>query len=1070
MKNLFKLLFFLFILSCMFSSTPKNVEIVNVTDKAFTVVWYTDDSVEGYIEWGTSNINQTVYDVRGQNKSDKVHFVELNNEDNGIESNTNYIFRIISDGQAYNNSNGDYFSFNTPAPFTFPSFGRERNINNVYAFNSNNLVSSSEDIIVFARVLDDNGNYSQSQAILYYNGFNPTHPYYKKVFFLDDSFITSQNSYIKYSNIQQVEFLSWTSNDGFGGWITVNKTADNIDIRLNTTNIISFDDVTSSDISTPTPTTTNISINTILYYSNNNQNFQQLLANTILSENIIIVATVNSSVITDNQDITLKVFSNGVLIAQDTFSPTKNEIVRYISVNLYNGNNDLQLYANDWNNSTSNILDRTVFAISDSSFDERKLEDFEVRANVKNFFGDYNYLYESHGVNGSTSVLLDGANGTNRSQKINYNLQNPDSNGFYYVGYGLNLTKNTAEENLSSYNAVRFFAKGTGQIAVELEATNDIISDSNHFYKVITIDNNWKEYVISLSTFVQNDWGQTVDLKEAMKRMRAIKLKAYPQTQGATGWYQIDEISFIRGEIGDVPTVNTSNPVNPPVVNKGVTINNFNAGLVTAWGGYTYAYNDNDAPNNGNSIVSINIINDANLNSQVLSVSYEILGAYNDPFVGVGLGLNPSDQIVENISQFSGITFRAKGLVTLDVEVKSSIVTDHGQFFTRVTIDSNNWNTYTVSFKDFVQESWAVKHSLLDVLENALAVQLKIGETNRKGDLYIEDIKFYYNNPEPVKTFNASARDSIATLEWEKAVGATSYLVVRNVATYPSPGNFPTSISEGESFLVTDNSFTQTLEDNKTYFYAVFAYNHITSQYSLVGKKANSSISNRGLISLVSNIVTLDSTVDYLEGSRPSQSIFLRNGDFVKTTFNVRVTVNTTMPTTSALITLYLFDDNTTINQVTFAPTSNQNVFEFSVTLNEGAKQLSFIAVDWNSDSTLALQRDITVAGESTKVGLVPGKPVLTAPHIFNPLNGDLTIAYELTVEADVELYVYNLLGQVVWRNKYFKGFDGARTGYNSVIFNGTDAFNTKLSVGLYFVQIVHGNNVLGTGKFLVTR
>ena len=68
-----------------------------------------------------------------------------------------------------------------------------------------------------------------------------------------------------------------------------------------------------------------------------------------------------------------------------------------------------------------------------------------------------------------------------------------------------------------------------------------------------------------------------------------------------------------------------------------------------------------------------------------------------------------------------------------------------------------------------------------------------------------------------------------------------------------------------------------------------------------------------------------------------------------------------------------------------------------------------------------------------------------------NPFNPETTIRYELPVNAKVNLYIYNTIGQLVTRL-----VDGAQenAGKKKIRWNGRDDFGNKVSSGVYFYMI----------------
>lgn len=80
-------------------TTPKNVEITNVSQNSFTISWATDAKTIGFIKYGEeiNSINKTA--TEENTPSDTVHSITVTN----LKQNTNYYFEITSSGIEYDN-------------------------------------------------------------------------------------------------------------------------------------------------------------------------------------------------------------------------------------------------------------------------------------------------------------------------------------------------------------------------------------------------------------------------------------------------------------------------------------------------------------------------------------------------------------------------------------------------------------------------------------------------------------------------------------------------------------------------------------------------------------------------------------------------------------------------------------------------------------------------------------------------------------------------------------------------------------------------------------------------------
>jgi hypothetical protein len=92
--------------------------------------------------------------------------------------------------------------------------------------------------------------------------------------------------------------------------------------------------------------------------------------------------------------------------------------------------------------------------------------------------------------------------------------------------------------------------------------------------------------------------------------------------------------------------------------------------------------------------------------------------------------------------------------------------------------------------------------------------------------------------------------------------------------------------------------------------------------------------------------------------------------------------------------------------------------------------------------------------------------PPVNYPNPFAPLKGEQTaIAYVLTTDVDITIYIFDITGTTVWRRTFEAFEEGGKAGYNEVIWNGYSDFGKVLGNGIYIFKIVHKKNVIGDGK-----
>ena len=96
-------------------------------------------------------------------------------------------------------------------------------------------------------------------------------------------------------------------------------------------------------------------------------------------------------------------------------------------------------------------------------------------------------------------------------------------------------------------------------------------------------------------------------------------------------------------------------------------------------------------------------------------------------------------------------------------------------------------------------------------------------------------------------------------------------------------------------------------------------------------------------------------------------------------------------------------------------------------------------------------------------------------PNPFNPMSINSNyqtsrIAYELSESADLQVNIYNMRGESIWRRSFSSGTLGARSGYNEVFWNGTNDYGELCGNGVYIVQLVNGSRLLAKGKVVILK
>jgi len=100
--------------------------------------------------------------------------------------------------------------------------------------------------------------------------------------------------------------------------------------------------------------------------------------------------------------------------------------------------------------------------------------------------------------------------------------------------------------------------------------------------------------------------------------------------------------------------------------------------------------------------------------------------------------------------------------------------------------------------------------------------------------------------------------------------------------------------------------------------------------------------------------------------------------------------------------------------------------------------------------------------------------PVINSPNPFNPTRGSTTIVYQLDNDTNITLLIFNISGELIWRQDFASGTNGGRIGDNSVVWDGysTNRGRELVANGAYIMQVFDrvANKIIKTGTIAVLR
>lgn len=140
---------------------------------------------------------------------------------------------------------------------------------------------------------------------------------------------------------------------------------------------------------------------------------------------------------------------------------------------------------------------------------------------------------------------------------------------------------------------------------------------------------------------------------------------------------------------------------------------------------------------------------------------------------------------------------------------------------------------------------------------------------------------------------------------------------------------------------------------------------------------------------------------------------------------------------------------------------------DLQTNFNNRADSIALLSVGFSSlphdPSDLTAARQDAVGTEEFRV---EGKP-LVYPNPFRQ-NVGAELGYELTDNMDIEIHLFNMLGNLITKKEFFAGSNGGRIGYNSIRFDLDTFDGYELAAGVYFFLLVRNGSVLSKGKMAV--
>ncbi len=138
--------------------------------------------------------------------------------------------------------------------------------------------------------------------------------------------------------------------------------------------------------------------------------------------------------------------------------------------------------------------------------------------------------------------------------------------------------------------------------------------------------------------------------------------------------------------------------------------------------------------------------------------------------------------------------------------------------------------------------------------------------------------------------------------------------------------------------------------------------------------------------------------------------------------------------------------------------------------INNQIDKLLVLGVDFKSHSVKNV--DFTVSSRLiNSSGLAP--EILEMPLVYpNPFRQSIqagaVLSYVMNKDFDVEIHIYDMLSERIFKQTFIAGSVGARKGDNRLKINNESLLGYNLAAGVYFFVIINNDNVLSKGKMVV--
>lgn len=134
--------------------------------------------------------------------------------------------------------------------------------------------------------------------------------------------------------------------------------------------------------------------------------------------------------------------------------------------------------------------------------------------------------------------------------------------------------------------------------------------------------------------------------------------------------------------------------------------------------------------------------------------------------------------------------------------------------------------------------------------------------------------------------------------------------------------------------------------------------------------------------------------------------------------------------------------------------------YQVDQALSVGAHTFVFSAEDTDNRAT----RNFTATVKANEVSLMD--PPIPFP---SPATSSVNITYRLQKIGDLELFIYDIKGRLIYNEEYISGAPGARPGYNEVPLD-VSRWRNGVYIVLIAAEINNQQKIIGKTKFIVAK